>query len=114
MVSVSSPVTVTLLGWLVEFANLDLLCMDLGSTRLQSPSSPACNQFIYTENLIGCEALIPHRERVIVPKSHALVRQAPVDDHSASLLHTMIETASDDDGWAELAHGGVLLTKETP
>ena len=50
----------------------------------------------------------------IVPKSHALVRQAPVDDHSASLLHTMIETASDDDGWAELAHGGVLLTKETP
>jgi uncharacterized LabA/DUF88 family protein len=85
-----------------------------GEQQTPKPFVAACDKFIYTENLVYHEELIPHPDRAIVPKNHVPVRQAQADDHLASLLHTSIETVSDDDGWADLSDVGNILTKKHP
>lgn len=49
-----------------------------------------------------------------MPRNHDPVQHTPAADHLASLLHTTIETASDDEGWAALSHIGDLLTRKHP
>lgn len=83
-----------------------------GEHKTPKPFVAACNKFIYTENLSYHGELVSHPDRVIVPKDHA--RHAQADNHLKSLLHTTIETASDDDGCAELSNVGLLLTKRHP
>ncbi|OGE52637.1 hypothetical protein PENARI_c009G04197 [Penicillium arizonense] len=85
-----------------------------GEQKTPKPFVAACDKFIYTENLVYHEELMPHPDRVIVPKNHVPVRQVRADDDLLSLLHTTVETVSDDDGWAELGHIGAILTKKHP
>ncbi|KAJ6098798.1 hypothetical protein N7467_000333 [Penicillium canescens] len=85
-----------------------------GEQKTPKPFVSACDKFIYTENLVYHEELMPHPDRVIVPKNHASVRQARADDHLISLLHTTVETVSDDNGWAPLSRIGFILTERHP
>lgn len=91
-----------------------LIVYGFGEHKTPKPFVAACDKFIYTENLVYHEELVPHPDRVIVPENHVPVRHAQEDNHLASLLHTTIETASDDDGWAELSTVGQFLTKKHP
>lgn len=91
-----------------------LIVYRFGEHKTPKPFVAACDKFIYTENLVYHEDLIPHPDRVIVPKNHVPVPQAPAHDHLTSLLHTTIESASDDDGWAALSHIGDFLTEKKP
>jgi hypothetical protein len=73
-----------------------LIIYGFGEHKTPKPFVAAYDKFIYTENLIYYEDLIPYPDRVIVPKNHVPVPQAPIYDHLISLLHTTIESASDD------------------
>lgn len=85
-----------------------------GEQKTPKPFVAACNKFIYTENLSFHGELVPHPDRIIVPKNHVPVRHAHADNRLQSLLHTTIETASDDDGWAKLSNVSQQLTKKHP
>ncbi|KAJ5151660.1 hypothetical protein N7492_009955 [Penicillium capsulatum] len=91
-----------------------LIVYGFGEHKTPKPFVAACDKFIYTENLVYHEELVPHPDRVVVPRNHVPVRHAQEDERLASLLHTTIETASEDDGWAELSIVGQLLTKKHP
>ncbi|CAI7611770.1 unnamed protein product [Penicillium pancosmium] len=85
-----------------------LIVYGFGEHKSPKPFVAACDKFIYTENLVYHEDLIPHPERIIVPRNHDPVQHTPGTDHLA------IETASDDEGWAALSHVGDLLTRKHP
>lgn len=91
-----------------------LIVYGFGEQKMPQPFVAACNKFIYTKNLVYHNELVQHPDRVIVAKDHVPVQHAQADNDLASLLHTTIETASDDDGWAELSDVGNLLTKKHP
>jgi uncharacterized LabA/DUF88 family protein len=74
----------------------------------------ACDKFIYTENLVYHKELVPHPDRIVMPKNHTPAQHIEEDRHLVNLLHTTIETASDDHGWAELSSIGNLLSKKHP
>ncbi|OOQ89575.1 hypothetical protein PEBR_07818 [Penicillium brasilianum] len=72
----------------------------------------ACDKFIYTENLVHLEDLLPHANKPTGTEIHSLALQ---EDHQlSSQLRTTVETASDDDGWARLCKVGQLLTTQYP
>ncbi|KAJ5578833.1 hypothetical protein N7450_007700 [Penicillium hetheringtonii] len=85
-----------------------------GEQKTPKPFIAACDKFIMTENLVYHKELVPHPDRIIMPKNHAPVQHADEDKDLVNLLRTTIETASDDHGWAELSHIGNLLTKKSP
>jgi len=89
-----------------------LIVYGFGEQKTPQPFIAACNKFIYTENLVHHNELVQHPDRVIVAKDHVPVQHAPADNDLARLLHTTIETASDDDGWAALSNVGSLLTEK--
>ncbi|PKX93540.1 NYN domain-containing protein [Aspergillus novofumigatus IBT 16806] len=66
------------------------------------PFIAACDEFIYTENLMHIDKLVPH------------ANSTQINSDLASLLWTIVEAASDDDGWARLSKVGPLLTKKYP
>ncbi|KAJ5231295.1 uncharacterized protein N7469_005883 [Penicillium citrinum] len=85
-----------------------------GEQKTPKPFIAACDKFIMTENLVYHKELVPHPDRIIMPKNHAPVQHADEDKDLVNLLRTTIETASDDHGWAELSRIGNLLTKKSP
>ncbi|KNG85403.1 hypothetical protein ANOM_007108 [Aspergillus nomiae NRRL 13137] len=82
-----------------------------GEHKTPQPFVAACDKFIYTENLVHIDELVPHADSAIVPKNHLSTRQTEKDSCLASQLRTTVEAASDDDGWARLSVIGHLLTK---
>ena len=85
-----------------------------GEQKTPKPFVAACDKFIYTENLVYHEELLPHPDRVIVPKNHVPGQQPWADHHLISLLHTTVEAVSDDNGWAPLSRIGFILTERHP
>ncbi|KAJ6007489.1 hypothetical protein N7540_011465 [Penicillium herquei] len=85
-----------------------------GEQKTPKPFVAACDKFIYTENLAYHKELVPHPDRIITPKNHIPAQNAKEDKDLVNLLHTTVETASDDHGWAELSNIGHLLTKKHP
>lgn len=86
----------------------------IGEQKTPKPFVAACDKFIYTENLVYHKELVPHPDRIVMPKNHTPAHHVEEDRHLVNLLHTTIETASDDHGWAELSSIGNLLTKKYP
>lgn len=91
-----------------------LIVYGLGEKKTPRPFVAACDKFIYTENLVHLDELVPHADRVIVPGSPSPAKQVQNDKHLAGQLRTTVEAASDDDGWAMLSEVGHLLTKKYP
>ncbi|KAL4889608.1 NYN domain-containing protein [Aspergillus ambiguus] len=82
-----------------------------GEQKTPKPFVAACDKFIYTENLVHLDELIPHANNTIVPKDRISARHTPNDSHLTNQLRTTVEAASDNDGWARLSNIGDLITK---
>ncbi|KAJ1716315.1 NYN domain-containing protein [Aspergillus flavus] len=91
-----------------------LIVYGFGENHTPKPFVAACSKFIYTENLVHLDRLVPHANSVVVPENHSSALQAHKDDHLASMLRTAVEGASNDDGWARLCRVGQMLTKRYP
>lgn len=91
-----------------------LIVYGLGEQKTPKPFVAACDKFIYTENLVRLDQLVPHSKSVIVPGDPSPEKKAQNDKHLASQLRTTVEAASDDEGWARLSDVGQLLTKKYP
>ncbi|CDM29869.1 hypothetical protein CBS147339_8491 [Penicillium roqueforti] len=91
-----------------------LIVYGLGEQRTPKPFVAACDKFIYTENLVHLDELLPHADSVIAPENSSATKQAPEDKHFADQLRTTVEASCDDDGWAKLSDVGQLLTNKYP
>ncbi|KAJ5937799.1 hypothetical protein N7454_004141 [Penicillium verhagenii] len=86
----------------------------LGERHTPQPFVAACDKFIYTENLVHVDKLVPHSASVIEPGNPSSGKQTEKDRHLADHLRTAVEASSYDDGWAMLSDVGSLLTKKLP
>ena len=78
-----------------------LIVYGFGERKTPKAFVAACDKFIYSENLLEpLTAPEPEPPKI----SPALVKQ----------LRSVVEAASDEDGWAMLSHVGQILTKQTP
>lgn len=91
-----------------------LFVYGFGERQTPKPFVAACDKFIYTENLVHIEELLPHANKPTGTENRSLAQQVQEDRHLASRLRTTVETASDDDGWARLCKVGQLLTTQYP
>ncbi|MFC3984515.1 NYN domain-containing protein [Streptosporangium jomthongense] len=77
-----------------------------GERKTSKPFVAACDKFIYIENLrSGARAR---------PVSSAPPRGLSDDADLINLLRRAVEAASDDEGWANLASVGHIVTKQRP
>jgi uncharacterized LabA/DUF88 family protein len=91
-----------------------LVVYGLGEEKTPKPFVAACDKFIYTENLVHLDELVPHADSIVLPGKSSSAKQAQNDHHLAIQLRTTVEAASNDDGWARLSDVGQLLTKRNP
>jgi Fe-S-cluster formation regulator IscX/YfhJ len=90
--------------------------MVLGNIKHHNPSSLPVTSLFISKILFTVynKELVPHPNRIMMPKNHVPVGHAEEDVNFINLLHTTVEATSDDDGWAELSNIGNLLTKKHP
>lgn len=69
-----------------------LIVYGFGEQKTPKPFVAACDKFIYIENLVYNKELVPHPDRIMMPKNHVPVRHAEEDVDFINLLHTTIET----------------------
>lgn len=86
----------------------------IGEQKTPKPFIVACDKFIYTENLVHIDKLVPHADSITPHENLSPAKRAQEDEHLASQLRTTVEAASNDDGWARLSEVGSLLTKKFP
>lgn len=97
-----------------------LVVYGFGELKTPQPLVTACDKFIYMENLSRTEALVP--QPVVQTKEVAVHVPAPAPtptqkrqlSSQQSLIMSAIEATADDEGWANLANVGVLITKWQP
>jgi len=78
-----------------------------GEQKTPRPFVTACDRFIYTEVFSTSSAT----EESVKPKSAKQLRQ---DTKLANLLRSAIDSASDENGWANLATVGSNIIKQAP
>ena len=91
-----------------------LVVYGLGEQKTPKPFVAACDKFIYTENLVHLDELVPHADTIVTPGNALPAKKAQNHALLASQLRPSVEAASDDDGWARLSEVGQLLTKRYP
>ncbi|GAA2455991.1 NYN domain-containing protein [Actinomadura vinacea] len=80
-----------------------------GERKSPKPFVAACDKFIYIENLQSTAA---PAEAKPTPRTSATKLKG--DTGLVNLLRHAVEAASDDDGWAQLASVGHIITKQRP
>jgi uncharacterized LabA/DUF88 family protein len=83
-----------------------------GERKTPKPFVAACDKFIYTENLTDTPTTAASVDAAPKPKPVSTAAQLKGDTAVVSLLRNAVEAASDDDGWASLAHVGHIVTKQ--
>ena len=106
-----------------------LVVYGFGERKTPKPFVAACDKFIYFENLnitpdLPDEALPAPQPNSIIAISPATPKRAStaatmelddeVDDELERLLRAAVETSSDEEGWANLAKVGGLISKQRP
>ncbi|KAL4801663.1 NYN domain-containing protein [Aspergillus unguis] len=91
-----------------------LVVYGLGEQKTPKPFVAACDKFIYTENLVHLDELVPHADKIVTTGNTLPAKKAQNRELLASQLRPSVEAASDDDGWARLSEVGQLLTKRYP
>ncbi|MEU5694780.1 NYN domain-containing protein [Actinosynnema sp. NPDC020468] len=78
-----------------------------GERKTPAPFVSACDKFVYLDNL----APVPTEVHPPQPAT-----RPPLEEHVGlnDLLRDAVEAASDDDGWASLAHVGHIITNQHP
>ncbi|KAE8395975.1 hypothetical protein BDV23DRAFT_168293 [Aspergillus alliaceus] len=77
-----------------------LIMYRFGEYKTPKPFITACDKFIYTENLVHFDKLVPHADSK--------------DCYLASQLQTTVEAVSDNNSWERLSIVGHPLTKNYP
>ncbi|GAA1406720.1 NYN domain-containing protein [Catellatospora coxensis] len=85
-----------------------------GERKTPKPFVAACDKFIYTENLTYPQLPAVRADAVPKPRPVAPSMQLADDTVLTDQLRNAIEAASDDDGWADLASVGHIITKQRP
>jgi uncharacterized LabA/DUF88 family protein len=83
-----------------------------GERKTPKPFVAACDKFIYIENLTPSSTA--PADTALKPKAAMSAAQLKGDTALVNQLRNAVEAASDDDGWAALAHVGQILTKQHP
>jgi uncharacterized LabA/DUF88 family protein len=85
-----------------------LLVYGFGERKTPKPFVSACDKFIYFENIAGGEQL------TTLHASSSAVLELKLKESISKLLVHVVNDASDDAGWANLANVGVIITKQFP
>ncbi|KAF6801203.1 hypothetical protein CSOJ01_11933 [Colletotrichum sojae] len=103
-----------------------LVVYGFGERKTPKPFVAACDKFIYVENLVRDQppplsvpppaANPPGTVTTSPAQPRAPVAQTgnPVESRLKQILQQTVEAASDEDGWANLAKVGMLMTKQYP
>lgn len=94
-----------------------LVVYGFGEQKTPKPFVSACDKFIYFENILYDEHLVVPRAsaNVTVPvQKQGWSRAVKNDARLERQLRMAIEAASDEEGWANLARVGLLITKQHP
>ena len=83
-----------------------------GERKTPKPFVAACDKFIYTENLADTTTAAVSADATPQSKPPATAAHLKGDTALVNLLRNAVEAASDDDGWASLAHVGHIITKQ--
>ncbi|MBS2533590.1 NYN domain-containing protein [Catenulispora sp. NF23] len=89
-----------------------LIVYGFGERKTPKPFVAACDKFIYTENLAVTDEVVP--EATAKPTAKSTAAKLRGDAKLVSLLRTVVEAASDEDGWAGLSGVGQILTNQQP
>lgn len=85
-----------------------------GERKTPKPFVAACDKFIYIENLSYAQSAAAPAGAVPKPTPRTSAAKLKRDAALISQLRNAVEAASDDDGWAALAHVGHIITKQRP
>jgi uncharacterized LabA/DUF88 family protein len=85
-----------------------------GERKTPKPFVSACDKFIYIENLTYDQSDTAPPGAVPKPAPRASAAKLKGDTALVHLLRNAVEAASDDDGWAALAHVGTIITNQRP
>ena len=86
----------------------------LGERKTPKPFVAACDKFIYIENLSYAEGATQPAGEPLARTTRASAAQLKADTALVNRLRNAIEAASDDDGWAQLASVGQIITNQSP
>ena len=87
-----------------------LMVYGFGERKTPKPFVAACDKFIYTENLTYSSGGTQPVD--VVPRQTAVGKLR--DTALVGLLHSVVEAASNDDGWAHLGNVGSIVRKRQP
>jgi uncharacterized LabA/DUF88 family protein len=85
-----------------------------GERKTPKPFVAACDKFIYIENLSYAEGAVEPAGEPRAQTARVSAAQLKADNALVSRLRNAIEAASDDDGWAQLASVGQIITNQSP
>ena len=91
-----------------------MIVYGFGERKTPTPFIAACDKFVYTENLRFEEAASDNLGTKPAKRRPATATQLKADAALVSLLHNAVDAASDDDGWAQLASVGNIITNQRP
>ena len=91
-----------------------LIVYGFGERKTPKPFVAACDKFIYIENLTYSESGTTPAGAVVEPTPRTTAAQLKRDAGLVGQLRNAVEAASDDDGWAQLASVGHILTQQRP
>jgi len=95
-----------------------LVVYGFGERKTPKPFVSACDKFVYFENIVGdagSSVTIPlHTKVQATPTTPTAATTATRDHRLERQLRAAVEAASDEEGWANLAKVGGLMTKRHP
>jgi uncharacterized LabA/DUF88 family protein len=95
----------------VRIRESGLIVYGFGERKTPKPFVAACDRFIYIENLVSPEA---PADPALRPTPRRTAAELKRDSGLVSQLRNAFDAASDDDGWAQLAAIGQIITKQRP
>lgn len=93
-----------------------LVVYGFGERKTPKPFVSACDKFIYFDNILYNEHLGMAQAGAAGPGLHKQIASAALvaDSRLERQLRTAVEAASEEEGWANLAKVGTLITKQHP
>ncbi|KAG9253573.1 NYN domain-containing protein [Emericellopsis atlantica] len=101
----------------VRIRESGLVVYGFGEKKTPKPFVSACDKFIYFENITHHEPLAaPQLDMAMDMPLHNRASSTKFDDNTplTAQLRRAVEAASDEEGWANLAKVGGLITKQQP
>jgi uncharacterized LabA/DUF88 family protein len=95
----------------VRIRESGLIVYGFGERKTPKPFVAACDRFIYIENLVSPEA---PADPALRPTPRRTAAELKRDAGLIGQLRNAFDAASDDDGWAQLAAIGQIITKQRP